>query len=137
MNTVKLLEAIVGAEHVSSAEAYRALHAGDQSSHHKVLPDFVVWPETTAQVSEIVKLAGERQLAITGWGAGSSLEGNSTPLRAGIVLDFGRMNQILHLYENDFQVTVQPGIFYKDMNKRLAQSGLFFAPDPGANASIG
>lgn len=137
MNILNLLQTIVGEDHVSSAESLRNLHAGDQSSHRKVMPDFVIWPENTAQVSQIMQLASEQKIAITGWGAGSSLEGNSTPLKGGIVINFGRMNRILQLHENDFQVTVQPGIFYKDMNQRLAQSGLFFAPDPGANASIG
>ncbi len=58
-------------------------------------------------------------------------------LHGGICLDMGRMNQILQVHELDFQVTVQPGILYKDMNKQLAAYGLFFAPDPGANASVG
>lgn len=131
------LQQIVGAEHVSTADSDRNLHAKDQSSHAAHLPDVVVWPETTAQVSQIARLANENRVAITGWGAGSSLEGNTIPLRGGIVVDFGRMNRILAVHQNDFQVTVQPGIFYKDMNKTLAQYGLFFAPDPGANASIG
>ena len=128
---------IVGEAHLSTGESVRRLHSEDQSSHQGVLPEAVVWPETTAQVSQIAKLANENRIPITGWGAGSSLEGNSIPLQGGIVIDFGRMNQILMLHESDFQVTVQPGIFYKDMNKKLQRSGLFFAPDPGANASIG
>lgn len=131
------LAQIVGAEHVSTAEAYRAQHAKDQSSHTAHLPDVVVWPASTTQVSQIARYANAEGIAITGWGAGSSLEGNSIPLRGGIVINFGRMNQILATYQQDFQTTVQPGIFYKDMNKLLARNGLFFAPDPGANASIG
>ncbi|MEM7113332.1 MAG: FAD-linked oxidase C-terminal domain-containing protein [Chloroflexota bacterium] len=131
------LENIVGTEHVTDAVSERNLRARDQSSHIAHLPDLVVWPESTEQVSQIAKLANEHQVAITGWGAGSSLEGNSIPLRGGIVVDFGRMNKIVTVHESDFQVTVQPGIFYKDMNKMLAAYGLFFAPDPGANASIG
>lgn len=134
---VAQLEAIVGEEHVSTAVSERQLHGEDQSSHELVLPDVVVWPQTTQQVSQIAKFANAHHIAITGWGAGSSLEGNSVPLKAGIVVDFGKMNQILQVHQNDFQVTVQPGIFYKDMNKSLARYGLFFAPDPGANASIG
>jgi D-lactate dehydrogenase (cytochrome) len=47
------------------------------------------------------------------------------------------MNRILDVHTADFQIDVQPGILYKDMNKALARHGLFFAPDPGANASIG
>lgn len=131
------LSRIVGDSHCSTAESERHLHGLDQSSHDRRLPDVVVWPDSTAQVSQLVKLAEQHHIAITGWGAGSSLEGNSIPLQGGIVINFGRLNQILTVHENDFQVTVQPGIFYKDMNQELARYGLFFAPDPGANASIG
>jgi len=138
MNKIEqALAQIVGQEHASTAESVLRLHSEDQSSHALVMPDVVVWPENTQQVSEIVKYANENNIAITGWGAGSSLEGNSVPLKGGIVIDFGRMNQILTVHENDFQVTVQPGIFYRDMNESLSRYGLFFAPDPGANASIG
>lgn len=131
------LAQIVGDARASVADSVRRLHGEDQSSHEMVLPDVVVWPESTAEVSQIVKHANEQQIPITGWGAGSSLEGNSIPLKGGIVIDFGRMNNIVEVHENDFQVTVQPGIFYRDMNEKLARYGLFFAPDPGANASIG
>ena len=134
---IKQLQEIVGAENASAAEADRQLHSRDQSSHTAVLPDAVVWPENTEQVSAIVRFAHENGIPIVGWGAGSSLEGNPIPVRGGIVVNFQCMNKILQVHAEDFQVTVQPGIFYKDMNRQLAQYGLFFAPDPGANASIG
>lgn len=131
------LAAIVGEAQVSNAPSELRLHSEDQSSHTAVLPEAVVWPTNTDQVSQIVKFANAQKIPLTGWGAGSSLEGNSIPVRGGIVVDFGQMNRILKVHAADFQVTVQPGIFYKDMNKMLARDGLFFAPDPGANASIG
>ncbi|MGH2524012.1 MAG: FAD-binding oxidoreductase, partial [Anaerolineales bacterium] len=134
---IATLKNIVGAEHVSTAESDRSLHSRDQSSHPAHLPDVAVWPESAGQVSRITAYANQHRLPITGWGAGSSLEGNPIPVKGGIVIDFGRMNRILTVHAGDFQVIVQPGLFYKDMNKRLAQHGLFFAPDPGANASIG
>ena len=139
MNQIHIdaLTAIVGTNNISSTHADRDHHSRDQSTHHAVMPDGVVWPQNTAQVSEVVKYANEHGIAIVGWGAGSSLEGNPIPVSGGIVVNFRNMNQVLELHEQDFQVTVQPGIFYKDMNKQLAKSGLFFAPDPGANASIG
>jgi D-lactate dehydrogenase (cytochrome) len=135
--TVQTLQTIAGPAHVSIAQADRAQHARDQSSHAARLPDVVVWPQTTAEVSAILAYANETRLPVTAWGAGTSLEGNPIPVRGGIVLNFQGMNQILRLHDTDFQVTVQPGILYKDMNKALAPYGLFFAPDPGANASIG
>lgn len=137
LSTLETLQAIVGPERVSATEADRVQHAKDQSAYVARLPDVVVWPRTTAEVSAILRYANEAEIPVVAWGAGSSLEGNPIPIRGGIVIDFGQMNQILQIHAHDFQVTVQPGLFYKDMNRVLAHHGLFFAPDPGANASIG
>ena len=133
----KLREILQDGERVSAAETILQQHSVDESDHIGTLPDAVVFPKNTAEVSAIVKYANAAGIPIVGWGAGSSLEGNCIPVKGGIVVNFREMNQITELHEGDFQVTVQPGIFYKDMNKQLAQYGLFFAPDPGANASIG
>ena len=65
------------------------------------------------------------------------MEGNPIPLHGGILMSFERMNQIVAVHADDFQVTVQPGIGHKDLNADLARHGLFFAPDPGANATVG
>ncbi len=134
---ITALQKILDEERVSATEADRTLHGRDQSDHPLHLPDVVVWPENTGEVSDLLKLANVNRIPIVGWGAGSSLEGNPIPVQGGIVVNFQRMNQILEIHAADFQVTVQPGIFYKDMNQILGQHGLFFAPDPGANASIG
>ncbi|MBP9072739.1 MAG: FAD-binding oxidoreductase, partial [Caldilineaceae bacterium] len=131
------LAALIPADRLSTTQAQRDLHAKDQSSHAAHLPDVVIWPTSTAEVSAVLAIAHAHGIPVTPWGAGTSLEGNTIPLGGGIVLNFQRMDQILKVHEQDFQVTVQPGIFYKDMNKILARVGLFFAPDPGANASIG
>ncbi len=137
MNILSELQNIVGPEHVSTAAADRQQHAHDQSDQAPGLPDVVVWPGSTEEVSAILKLANRERVPVTAWGAGTSLEGQPLAIFGGVILDFGRMNQIVQIHDGDFQVTVQPGIFYMDMNKQLARYGLFFAPDPGANASIG
>jgi D-lactate dehydrogenase (cytochrome) len=134
---LQTLQDIVTPARVSSTQADRAQHARDQSAYAEYLPAVVVWPRTVAEVSAILSCGNEARVPVTAWGAGTSLEGNPIPIHGGISLDFGQMNQILTIHEADFQVTVQPGVLYKDMNKALAQFGLFFAPDPGANASIG
>ncbi len=135
--TLEALQAIVGPERVSATAADREQHARDQSDFPASLPDVVVWPHSTAEVSQILQYANQTCIPIVGWGAGTSIEGNPIPVQGGIVLDFREMNQIIEIHNTDFQVTVQPGVLYKDMNKMLARYGLFFAPDPGANASIG
>ena len=134
---ITALTAILGTSNIATGESERGLHSRDQSSHDAHLPDVVVWPETTGQVRAIAALANEHRIPLTAWGAGSSLEGNPIPLKGGIVIDFARLDRIVAVHAEDFQVTVQAGILYQDMNKALARHGLFFAPDPGANASIG
>jgi D-lactate dehydrogenase (cytochrome) len=137
IDIVHELTTLLSSERVSVTTADRSLHAVDQSAHTPHMPDIVLWPETTAEVSNILKLANQQRLPVTAWGAGTSIEGNPIPVRGGLLLNMQRMSQILAVHENDFQVTVQPGLYYKDMNRMLAQYGLFFPPDPGANASIG
>ena len=134
---VQTLTTMVPPERVSITEADRAQHARDQSHHPGRRPDVVVWPHSPAEVSAILGYANQAGIPVVGWGAGTSVEGNPIPVRGGIVLNFRQMDQILAVHESDFQVTVQPGILYRDMNQTLARYGLFFAPDPGANASIG
>ncbi|NOX62953.1 MAG: FAD-binding oxidoreductase [Chloroflexi bacterium] len=131
------LKSLLSADQVSTRRGDREQHAADQSAYAPSTPDVVVWPETTADVSAVLRFANEHKIPVTPWGAGTSIEGNPIPVKGGVVLDLGRMNRIIAIHEEDFQVTVQPGALYKDMNKVLGRRGLFFPPDPGANASIG
>lgn len=131
------LREIAGAEHVSTAGADLDLHARDQSQHPGHRAEVVVWPQEAEQVAAVLRLAHEARIPVTPWGVGTSLEGNPIPLCGGILLSLGRMDRIVAVHADDFQVTVQPGIPYKDLNEKLARYGLFFPPDPGANATIG
>src|SRR5689334_22412520 len=131
------LTAIVGSEQISVAPADLDQHAHDQGFYPAHAAEVVVWPTSTEQVSQVLALANEQHIPVTAWGAGTSIEANPVPIHGGIVLSLQRMDAIIALHTDDFQVTVQPGIGYKDLNAWLARAGLFFAPDPGANASIG
>ncbi len=131
------LHSAVPRDRVSVRSADLDEHARDQSSHPGHRPDIVVWPKSTEEVQAVVRAACASETPVTAWGAGTSLEGNPIPMQGGVVLDFRLMNNIVEIHEGDFQVTVEPGILYKDLNQTLGKQGLFFAPDPGANASIG
>ncbi len=131
------LKEVVGGDRVSTGQSYLELHSVDETYRKGYLPDVVVWPKTTEEVSRIVRMANERLIPVTPWGAGTSVEDNPLPVYRGIVLDFQQMVQILSIRPDAFQVDVQTGVKYQDMNKVLSQYGLFFAPDPGANATIG
>jgi len=134
---LSILRGIVGPERVSTGESILDLHGKDESFHAKRKPEVVVWPLRAEEISRILRMANERRIPVTPWGAGTSLEGNPIPVLGGIVLDLQQMNHILELKEEDLQVRVEPGVVYKELNKFLSRYGLFFPPDPGASASIG
>ena len=131
------LTSIVGEDNISTTQADIDLHSRDQGHHHAHPAEVVIWPTTAQQVADILKLANDNLIPVTPWGVGTGLEGNSIPIHGGILLSLGRMNQIVEVHVDDFQVTVQPGVPHKDLNEKLARYGLFYPPDPGANATIG
>ncbi len=131
------LKAMVSEDRFSTGESVLKLHAKDQSHHRGCRPEAVIWPQDTAEVVAILKYANANQLPVVGWGSGSSLEGNPIPVQKGLVLDFTQMNRILDVREEDFQVDVEPGVVYQDLNEHLKNTGLFFPPDPGARATVG
>jgi D-lactate dehydrogenase (cytochrome) len=128
---------LVDTERFSTGDSNLDLHSRDMSRHRNARPEAVIWPVSQIEVIEIVKYANQRSIPVTGWGAGSSLEGNPIPLHGGIVLNFSQMNRILNIRADDFQADVEPGVIYQDLNHQLRHTGLFFPPDPGARATIG
>ncbi len=134
---MEIFRSFVGPERFSTGDSILDLHSMDQSRHTPVRPEAVLWPLNEQEVVNILKYADRRLIPVTGWGAGSSLEGNPVPVKKGIVLDFSRMDRIIDTREEDFQADVEPGVIYKKLNKKLRHRGLFFPPDPGADATIG
>jgi len=121
----------------SLAAAVREHHGRDESPFPNMLPDGVVFAESTEDVVFVVKACAEHQIPLIPFGAGSSLEGHLLAIEGGISLDVSAMNQIVALNPEDLTVTVQPGMTRKQLNEQLRETGLFFPIDPGADASIG
>src|SRR5215813_2757999 len=136
MSLADELSALLASERISSKLADLEFASHDESSCSPVLPDLVVWPLTTDEVSQVVQYARAHRVPLTARGAGSSLEGNPIPVRGGIVLDLSRMDQILTVHTEDLQVTVQPGIVYNHLNDQLKPYGLFFPPSPGGSSDV-
>ena len=134
---IKDLRSMVSPDRFSTGESNLDLHSKDQSQHQACRPEVVIWPVDRNEVSEILKYANKNLIPVTGWGSGSSLEGNPVPVKAGIVLDFSQMNTIRDIRDEDFQTDVEPGVIYQNLNEKLKYKGLFFPPDPGAQATIG
>ncbi|MEG0470973.1 MAG: FAD-linked oxidase C-terminal domain-containing protein [Solibacillus sp.] len=138
LDKVKLrLLKCLSAEQVTDNETVRALHGQDESYHEPALPDLVVYPRSTKDVCEIVKIAHEYAIPVIPFGRGTSLEGHIIPYDGGISIDFNEMNQILAIEPENLLVKVQPGVTRMQLNKELKKHGLFFSVDPGADATLG
>jgi D-lactate dehydrogenase (cytochrome) len=121
----------------SMGTALREQHANTLTWIARQLPDAVVFAETTEEVVEVVKLCAEGRVPVIPFGTGTSLEGQVNAPFGGVSLDLSRMNRILAVHEGDLDCTVEPGVTRKTLNEHLRDLGLFFAIDPGADASLG
>ena len=95
-------------------------------------PDCVVFPRTTADMVEIVRLANRHRVPIVGRGAGTGLSGGALARNGGIIVSFSRMNRILEVDVENQRATVQPGVVNADLSLAVAHTGLHFAPDPSS-----
>ena len=133
---IERIGALLG-DRVVTSLAERELHGENESYYQKALPDAVVYPDSTEEVSQIVKICNEELCPVVPYGAASSLEGQHLAVHGGISLDMIRMNKVLAVNAEDLNVVVQPGITRKTLNNELRTTGLFFPVDPGADASVG
>jgi D-lactate dehydrogenase (cytochrome) len=133
---IATLQNLLG-ERFSLSMAIRELHGRDESPYPMLAPDAVIFAQTNEEIAAVIKLCNEYKVPIIAYGAGTSLEGHLLPLHGGICLDLSGMNQILGVSPDDFLVTVQAGVKRKQLNHEIADLGLFFPVDPGADASIG
>ena len=131
------LVSFVGPDRFSTGESNRQLHLHDISPHQGRLPAGIIWPKTTAEVARILAFTDDENIPVTPWGAGTSTEGNPVPTRGGLVVDITQMAKILDIRPRDLQADVQPGVLRKELNRQCGRHGLFFPPDPGADATIG
>jgi glycolate oxidase len=98
----------------------------------EAFPDAVIFPETTAEVSELLKIASRYKIPVTGRGAGTGLCGASIPIRQGIVLCLSKMDNIIEVNTRDRYIIVQPGVVNADVQKALLPFRFFYPPDPGS-----
>ncbi len=118
-------------ERLQTGQAIREQHGHTTTYIPTQAPDGVVWPETTEEVQEIVRVCAEHRVPVIAFGIGSSLEGHVNAPGGGISLDTSRMNRVLEVNPQDLDCTVEPGVTREDLNRYLRDTGLFFPIDPG------
>ena len=120
-----------------TSQAVREQHGHTTTWIDNQPPDAVVFPQSTEDVQEIVRLCAAHRVPLIGFGQGTSLEGQLNAPRGGICLDFRDMNRVLAVHAEDLDCVVEPGITRKQLNENLRDTGVFFPIDPGADASLG
>jgi glycolate oxidase len=128
------LIALMGAKAVLSRREDLMLYEYD-GSVELGSPEVVVFPVSTEQVSQIVRLANKYETPLLGRGAGTGLSGGAISREGGIVVSFSRMNQILEIDAANLRAVVQPGVVNLDISRAVDHLGLYFAPDPSSQKS--
>ena len=135
-STIDELRLVLG-DKVSVNQTMREHHSKDESFHLATLPDAVVYATSTEDVAATLKICNKNRTPVVAFGAGTSLEGNSTPIYGGVSLDVSQMDKVLRISQEDLDCTLQPGVRRKQLNEILSTHGLFFPVDPGADATLG
>ena len=111
----------------------------DGLTAYRQMPLVVVLPETTAQVSDILKYAHAHGIKVVPRGAGTSLSGGALPLADGILLGLSKFNKVLEIDYANRCAVVQPGVTNLAITKAVEHKGFYYAPDPSSQiaCSIG
>ena len=133
---VQALAAKFGNRLVTS-QAVREQHGNTITWIETQPPDAVVYPQSTADVQDIVRICAAHRVPVIPFGTGSSLEGHVNAPQGGVSVDVRDMNKVLAVHAEDLDCVVQPGITRKALNEYLRDQGVFFPIDPGADASLG
>ncbi|WP_141501842.1 FAD-binding oxidoreductase [Paenibacillus luteus] len=130
----KELIAVVGPNYFKDDAEALVTHSYDGTPMLQALPDGVIYPENTEQVSQVMKILNKHRIPVVGRGSGTNLCGGTVPINGGIVMVMHRMNRILEVDLENLTATVQPGLITKTFITHIEAMGLFYPPDPSSMA---
>ncbi len=129
---VAQLREIVPGEGVIADEDELKVYESDGLTAYRQPPLIAVLPETTAQVSQVLKFCHDQGIKVVPRGAGTSLSGGALPLADGIILGLGKFNRILEIDFDNRCAVVQPGVTNLGITKAVEDEGFYYAPDPSS-----
>ncbi len=130
------LRGIVGAENVFTDKESLEKYSFDETPLGlRGLPEVVVKPENTEQVSRVLALADRKRIPVTPRGQGTGLCNGAVPLFGGILLSLEKMNHILEIDEANLMAVVEAGVILSDLRSEVERRGLFYPADPGERTS--
>ena len=130
---------VLGVNAVVTERAALRTYECDGLTAYRCIPGLVVLPETTAQVSYVVRRCHELSVPFVARGAGTGLSGGALPVETGVLIVLSRMTEVRRVDIPDERAVVQPGVVNLELTRRAAPHGYFYAPDPSSQqvCSIG
>lgn len=104
----------------------------DATPLYQSMPDGVIFPGSTAEVSAILKVCTRHKIPLIGRGAGSNLCAGVVPVQGGIVMVMKRMNKLIEIDEANLTATFQTGLITKEFHQAVEARGLMYPPDPSS-----
>jgi glycolate oxidase len=125
-------QSLIGSEFCLTANEDRRNYGHDETEDLVFEPAIVLRPATTAEVSAIMRYCNAEGIFVTPRAGGSGLAGGALPVCGGVLLSVDRMNKILKIDAQNFQVTTEPGVITEVLQNTLKEEGLFYPPDPSS-----
>ncbi|MFB6455097.1 FAD-binding oxidoreductase [Chitinophaga sp. Hz27] len=132
---IAALREITGDKYVLVDEESLDRYAQDETEDLHFLPEVVVKPDSTEQVSQIMQLCQRELLPVTPRGGGTGLSGGALPQFGGVLISMERFNRILEIDERNLQVTTEPGVITEILQNTVKEKGLFYPPDPSSRGT--
>ena len=129
---VAALRAIVPGEGVIAGEREMRPYESDGLTAYRQLPMVVVLPDTTEQVSRVLRYCHENGVRVVPRGAGTSLSGGALPLADGVLLGMGKFNKVREIDYENRTVTAEPGVTNLAITRAVEDAGFYYAPDPSS-----
>ncbi len=107
-------------------------HFNYDATERRYMPDVVVTPKSTEEISKIMELCYQENIPITPQGGKTGLSGGCLPVKGGVIISFKNMKNILEIDDKNYTATVEPGVVAADFQKAIRDKGLFFPPDPSS-----
>jgi glycolate oxidase len=126
---------IVGEQNVLYDEESLKHYGHDETELLLFLPEVVLKPSSTAEISAIMKICDTDIIPVTPRGAGTGLSGGALPHLGGVLLSTERLNKIITIDERNLQVTTEPGVITEVLQNAVKEKGLFYPPDPSSRGS--
>lgn len=116
-------------------ELGRRKYDHDHTEDLHYLPDLVLLPKTTEEVSKVLIYCNSHSIPVTVRGAGTGLSGGALPIHGGVLMSMEKFNSILEIDTKNFQATVEPGVITQVFQEAVAEKGMFYPPDPASKGS--